>query len=104
MTVEIFHDQSRQKNVARPGGDRTRDFLITSRMRIRLSHRGRPVPEDQQNDPARVKTCKMAFASSKDSDQPGHPPSLIRVFACAQWIAEDPSFLHADSEHAGCPG
>ena len=23
---------------------------------------------------------------------------LIRVFACAQWIAKDPSFLHADSE------
>ena len=27
------------------------------------------------------KTNKMAFAPSKDSDQPGHPPSLIRVFA-----------------------
>ena len=25
-----------------------------------------------------------------------HPPSLIRVFA--QWVAKDPSFLHADSE------
>ena len=39
MTVEIFHDQSSQKNVAGPGGDRTRDLLITSRTRIRLSHR-----------------------------------------------------------------
>ena len=35
---------------------------------------------------------------SEDSDQPGHPPSLIRVFACVQWVAKDPSFLHADSE------
>ena len=27
------------------------------------------------------KTNKMIFAPSEDSDQPGHPPSLIRVFA-----------------------
>ena len=26
-------------------------------------------------------TSKMACAASEDSDQPGHPPSLIRVFA-----------------------
>ena len=35
---------------------------------------------------------------SEDSDQPRHPPSLIRVFACAQWVAKGPMFLHADSE------
>ena len=44
------------------------------------------------------KTNKMACAPSEDSDQPGHPPSLIKVFACAQWVAKDPSFLHADGE------
>ena len=44
--------------------------------------------QNQQND----------FAPSEDSDQPGYPPSLIRVFACAQWVAKDPSFLPADSE------
>ena len=35
-----------------------------------------------------------------ESDQPGHPPSLIRVFAdlCTQWVPKDPSFLHVDSE------
>ena len=27
-----------------------------------------------------------------------HPPSLIRVFACARWVAKDASFLYADSE------
>ena len=32
-------------------------------------------------EPRQVKTNKMACASSEDSDQPGHPPSLIRVFA-----------------------
>ena len=32
-------------------------------------------------EPPHVKTNKMACALSKDSDQIGHPPSLIRVFA-----------------------
>ena len=33
------------------------------------------------NEPPRDKTNKMADAPSEDSDQPGHPSSLIRVFA-----------------------
>ena len=33
------------------------------------------------NEPPHDKTNKMAYAPSEDSDQPGHPPSLIRVFA-----------------------
>ena len=33
------------------------------------------------NEPPHDKTNKMACAPSADSDQPGHPPSLIRVFA-----------------------
>ena len=48
------------------------------------------------------KTNKMTCAPSEDSDQPGHPPSLIRVFA--QWVAEDPMFLHADSEDSDQTG
>ena len=32
-------------------------------------------------EPHRDKSNKMACAPSKDSDQPGHPPSLISVFA-----------------------
>ena len=33
-------------------------------------------------EPAHDKTSKMACAPSKDLDQPGHPPSLIRVLNC----------------------
>ena len=33
------------------------------------------------NEPLHDKTNKMACAPSEDSDQPGHLPSLIRVFA-----------------------
>ena len=32
-------------------------------------------------EPQHYKTSKMTCAPSEDSDQPGHPPSLIRVFA-----------------------
>ena len=33
------------------------------------------------NEPPHDKTNKMAYAPSEDSDQPGHPRSLIRVLA-----------------------
>ena len=33
------------------------------------------------SEPPRDRANKMACALSEDSDQPGHPPSLIRVFA-----------------------
>ena len=39
-----------------------------------------------------------------NSDQPGHPPSLIRVFAVTLWVVKDPSFLHADSEDSDQTG
>ena len=44
-------------------------------------------------EPHRDKTNKMACAPSEDSDQPGHPPSLIRVFAIRlkkAWILSYP--------------
>ena len=43
--------------------------------------------QNQQND----------IAPSEGSDQPGHPPHLLRVFA-VRWVAKDPRSLHADSE------
>ena len=43
---------------------------------------------------------KMACVPSEDSDQPGHAPSLIRVFSVC-WMG---SFLHADSEDSDQTG
>ena len=37
-------------------------------------------PGNSITEPPHHKTNKMACAPSEDSDQPGHPPSLIRVF------------------------
>ena len=34
-----------------------------------------------RTEQAHDKTYKMVCVPSEDSDQPGHPPSLIRVFA-----------------------
>ena len=45
-------------------------------------------------EPEHDKTNKMTSVTSEDSDQPGHPPSLIRVFAK---VAKDPRFLHVHS-------
>ena len=35
---------------------------------------------------------------SAKTDQPGHPPSLISIRCELNWVAKDPSFLHAGSE------
>ena len=45
------------------------------------------------NEPPHDKTNKMACAPSEDSDQPGHQPSLIRVFAVRMkkaWVLSYP--------------
>ena len=55
-------------------------------------------------EPQHYKTNKITCAPSKDSDQPAHARNLIRVFACVQWVAKDPSFLHADSEDSDQTG
>ena len=43
-------------------------------------------------------------APSEDLDQLGDPPSLIRFSTYVQWVAKDPSFLHADSEDSDQTG
>ena len=62
--------------------------LSRSRLRVQLTNWSRVV-DSKQNfacakeniyEPPHDKTNKMACAPSEDSDQPGHPPSLIRVF------------------------
>ena len=40
------------------------------------------------------------YAPSEDSDQSGHPPSLIRVFAVRSMDSLGPRFLHAGSENS----
>ena len=43
-------------------------------------------------EPPHDKTNKMTFVPSKDSDQPGHPHSLIRVFAVHSMGSLGPKF------------
>ena len=43
-------------------------------------------------EPPHDKTNKVTFVPSEDSDQPGHPPSLIRVFAVRSVGSLGPSF------------
>ena len=56
------------------------------------------------NEPPRVKTNKMACAPSEDSDQPGHSPSLIRVFTARlkkAMILSYPLSASEDSDQTG---
>ena len=46
----------------------------------------------------------MICATSENSDQSGHPPSLIRVVTLRPMVAKDPRFLHVDSEDSDQTG
>ena len=46
----------------------------------------------------------MTCVPSEDFDQPGHLLSLRESLLYAQWVAKDPSFLHADSEDSDHTG
>ena len=60
------------------------------------------------SEPAHDKTNKVACAPSEDSDQPGHPPSLISVFAVRMkkaWVLSYPlSAKQRLIRLDGCPG
>ena len=61
------------------------------------------------DEPFHDKINKMACASSEDSDQPGYPPSLIRVFAVRMkkpWVLSYPLSAQRRlwSDLGACPG
>ena len=71
------------------------------KMNRHLSLFGRDFKEARNDSPVCVwsiepphdKTNKIACAPSEDSDQPGHPPSMIRVFAARMkkaWVLSYP--------------
>ena len=49
------------------------------------------LPLENIIDPQQDKNNKMTFAPSEDSDQPGHPPNLIRVFAVRSTDSQGPN-------------
>ena len=59
-------------------------------------------------EPPHDKTNKMTFVPSEDSDQPGHPPSLIRVFGLRSMGTFGPNAASGGQRTlirvSGCPG
>ena len=56
------------------------------------------------NEPPHDKTNEMIYATSEDSDQPGHPPSLIRVLAVRlkkAWVLSYSLSASEDSDQTG---
>ena len=52
-------------------------------------------------EPQHFKNNKMAYVAREDTDQPAQSDQSL---LCAQWLAKDPMFLHADSEDSYQPG
>ena len=59
-------------------------------------NRNRKTPHD--------KTNKMTMRSAKTQISLGIRPGWSESSLCAQWVAKDPSFLHADSEDSDQTG
>ena len=56
------------------------------------------------NEPTHDKICNNACVTSKDSDQPGHPPRLISVFVVHMkkaWVLSYPLNASEDSDQTG---
>ena len=51
-----------------------------------------------ENEPPRDKTNKVSVRPAKTQISLGIRPVWSESSLCAQWVAKDPSFLHADSE------
>ena len=81
-----------------------RHVLEISRPRVDCVLAGYPKAFQSPHD----KINKMACAPSEDSDQPGHPPNLIRVFAVRMkkhWVLSYPlSAQQRLIRLGGCPG
>ena len=67
--AKIFHNQSRRNNVSKPGGDLTRNLLITSLMLIRLSHRNQLLNVEGQ-----TKRVEANTANEKADDLESYLP------------------------------
>ena len=55
-------------------------------------------------EPRHDKTNKMTVRPAKNQISLGIRPVWSESSLCAQWVAKDPSFLHADSEDSGQTG
>ena len=58
----------------------------------------------QLYEPHRDKTNKMTVCPAKTQTSLGIRPVWSESLQCAQWVAKDPSFLHADSQDSDQTG
>ena len=71
---------------------------------ILLLRRKTPTQTNKQNktnEPPHDKTNKMSVRPAKTQISLGIRSVWSESSLCAQWVAKDPSFLHAESEDSG---
>ena len=73
--------------------DETADVHVESSLGYLLFCRKGCAPANIIIEPLHDKNYEMSYVRSKDSDQPRHPPSLIRVFAVRTKNARVLSYL-----------
>ena len=66
---------------------------------LRLLETNNPLSEWKEctNEPRHDKTNKLSVRPAKTQISLGIRPVWLESSLCAQWVAKDPSFLHADS-------
>ena len=102
----VFHHAvfyTENSHTGRPDIKTKNDHSFQWRQNLSISH-----PGLRKYEPPHDKTNKMTFALSEDSDQPGHPPSLISLRS----LHEETLGHQLPTEHTaktlirlrGCPG
>ena len=81
MTISIYHRANHVVNGAWFGNNAYTRLITHVQIRYNAIRNGFWSGFNMKIEPRHDKTNKMICAPSDDSDQPGHPPSLIRVSA-----------------------
>ena len=101
MALSLFIKFSKQKNIAMVLSHPAPGPLYNLWTTCSLRHQA---IISSIYEPPHDKTNGIACAPSEDSDQSGHPPSLIRVFAVRMkkaWVLSYPQSTREDSDQTG---
>ena len=77
---------------------------LRCRLRVQLCNKPLCLTALFINEPRHDKTNKMSVRPAKTHISLGIRPVWSESSLCAQWVAKDPSFLHADSEDSDQTG
>ena len=78
--------------------------ILVPSLTLATSFRKLKIDQNYTDEPPHVKTNKMTVHTAKTQISLGICPVWSESSLCAEWVAKDPSFLHADSEDSDQTG